>query len=117
MTSKSKPREPADRLLAADEVEERIALALHELQRGEGRDHSIPGSAEQDYQQLWFALLRGSWRSLALVPADAGGSAKEIAAALAYVGQLLHEPVATLAPANSHAYVKAAEFLHQFGPP
>jgi hypothetical protein len=39
-----------------------------------------------ELQELWFSTLRAEWASLAIVPAHAGGSAYEIARALAEVG-------------------------------
>src|SRR4051812_19980344 len=39
-----------------------------------------------ELQELWFSTLRAEWSSLAVVPAHAGGSAYEIARALAEVG-------------------------------
>ncbi len=55
------------------------------------------GSAEPDYQEIWFALERNEWSSVVLVPADAGGSAAAIATALADVGrQLRDNPVTAI---------------------
>src|SRR5881275_3235603 len=39
-----------------------------------------------ELQELWFSTLRAEWSSLAVVPAHAGGSAYEIARALAEAG-------------------------------
>ena len=115
MAAKSKARGPADRFASADEIEERIALALHEMQR-EGSAAGATVGSPQEYQELWFTLSRTPWRTMALVPGDAGGSAKDIAMALANVGRVLHEAVNVLAPDYGQGYVKAAELLVQGRP-
>jgi hypothetical protein len=46
------------------------------------------GAPSRDLQELWFATRRWGWSSLVLVPAHPGGSAIEIAKALARVSGL-----------------------------
>lgn len=47
--------------------------------------------------ELWFKLSRRPWRSVALVPADAGGSTADTARALADIGRQLRDaPVTAL---------------------
>lgn len=66
----------------------------------------------RDYQQLWFTLARRQWRSLVLVPADEGGSAAAIAAALADVGRRLREtPVTFLIMADPLDFECAAKVI------
>lgn len=45
----------------------------------------------RDIQALWFALAHRRWMSLALVPADEGGSAVGVATSLVEVGRRLHD--------------------------
>ena len=65
---------------------------LKTLERVEGPRPFFQPPGRQ-FQELWFLLARKPWRSLALVPADEGGSAREIAFSLAQVGRMLHEAV------------------------
>jgi hypothetical protein len=47
-----------------------------------------------EYQELWFGLQRRPWRSLAVVPVGAAGSARDVASALCAVGQVQsHSPI------------------------
>ena len=52
------------------------------------RIESPPG---HEFHELWFALAKRDWRSVVLVPGDEGSSAVAAAAALASVGNQLHE--------------------------
>ncbi|ACG74086.1 conserved hypothetical protein [Anaeromyxobacter sp. K] len=49
----------------------------------------------KECQQLWFMLAKTRWRSLALVPADEGGSTAALAASLAEVGRQLRDGAVT----------------------
>ena len=50
----------------------------------------------REFHELWFALAERDWRSLVLVPTDAGSSAAAAAASLASVGNQMYEsPVTT----------------------
>jgi hypothetical protein len=51
--------------------------------------------AGRDYQELWFSLSRRTWRSVVLVPAEAGGSAAAVATSLSEVGRRLRETPVT----------------------
>jgi hypothetical protein len=51
--------------------------------------------AGRDYQELWFSLARRPWRSLVLVPTEAGGSAAAVATSLSEVGRRLRETPVT----------------------
>jgi hypothetical protein len=73
------------------------------------------GSTARDVQEVWFALARLEWRSLALVPADEGGSAAAIAASLADVGRRLREtPVTFLIMADPLDFASAAKIISAF---
>jgi hypothetical protein len=50
----------------------------------------------REFQELWFSLARLDWKSVVLVPVDAGVSAVLIANSLAEVARWLHEPPVTL---------------------
>ena len=69
----------------------------------------------RQFQELWFALLQRSWRSLALVPGDAGGSANEIAISLTEVGRVLHESVSSFVTTDTLDYASAAEVVAAAG--
>jgi hypothetical protein len=61
------------------------------------REQSSPRKAPaREIQELWFALARRDWRSVVLVPADAGESTNALARALADVAKWLHEEAITL---------------------
>jgi hypothetical protein len=79
-------------------------------------DKGIPvDPAGREYKELWFALSRTSWQSLALVAGDSSGSANDIATSLANVGRLLHETVRTLMPVDTTTYLIAADLLQAIG--
>ena len=61
----------------------------------------------REYQELWLALARKSWRSLALV-AEREESASEITSALAEVARMLDERVSFFAPIDVLDYVSVA---------
>ncbi len=67
-------------------------------------DGSSPG---REYQELWFAMARLHWASIVLVPADHGGSAADVAAALAEVGTQLRETPVTAVVASRMDYAAA----------
>jgi hypothetical protein len=50
-----------------------------------------PVAALREMQQMWLSLMRGSWSSIVVVPADPGTSARAVADALVEVARL--EPV------------------------
>lgn len=56
------------------------------------RDEQPP----REFHELWFMLSKKNWRSVVLVPADAGGSASAFATSLAQVGKQLHDFPVTL---------------------
>jgi len=56
---------------------------------GTGRVPELAELAGRDYQELWFALSRQPWRSVVLVPVEAGLRADELATALAGIGRRL----------------------------
>src|SRR5215472_12624467 len=72
-------------------------------------------AAGREYKELWFALSRTSWQSLALVAGDSSGSANDIATSLANVGRLLHETVRTVMPVDTTTYLIAADLLQAIG--
>ena len=92
---------------------ESLVVAGREPDLHEGGNRVDP--AGREYQELWFALARVPWRSLALVPGDSGASAKDIAASLASVGRVLHESVSTLVPVDTLDYFPVAELLLSIG--
>jgi hypothetical protein len=51
--------------------------------------------AGRDYQELWFSLSRRPWKSVVLVPTEAGTSAAAIATSLSEVGRRLRETPVT----------------------
>jgi hypothetical protein len=93
--------------------------------RGEGRGPAAQvaiergaarrGSANREFQELWFALARRHWRSLVLVPADEGESVAAIAASLADVGRRLRRvPVTFFIMSNPIDYGSAAKIIAAF---
>jgi hypothetical protein len=44
----------------------------------------------RELQQLWLSLMRGTWSSIAVVPADPGTSSREVTSALSDIA-LLHD--------------------------
>ena len=62
----------------------------------------------REYQELWFALARKSWRSLAIVAVDREESASEITNALGEVARMLDERVSFFAPIDVLDYVSVA---------
>ncbi len=67
-------------------------------------DAPAPG---REYQELWFSIARLQWASVVLVPADPGGSAAEVATALAQVGTQLRDTPVTAIVANRMDYAAA----------
>ncbi len=61
----------------------------------------------RDLQRLWFALARGAWSSLVLVPGDEGVSTSGLAVALADVGSRLCESPVTAILAEEVDYESA----------
>jgi hypothetical protein len=61
----------------------------------------------REYQELWFSMARLPWASLVLVPADHGGSAAEVATALADFGSKLRDTPVTAIVANRMDYASA----------
>ncbi|HTN54516.1 MAG TPA: hypothetical protein VML50_19055 [Anaeromyxobacter sp.] len=62
----------------------------------------------REVQQLWFALARRRWTSLALIPADEGGSTAELASSLAEVGRQLREGAVTALQLSRLDYITAS---------
>jgi hypothetical protein len=65
----------------------------------------------QEYQELWFALARKSWRSLAIVAGDREESASEITSALVEVARMVDERVSFFAPSDPLDYASVAGML------
>jgi hypothetical protein len=64
----------------------------------------------REYQELWFAISRESWRTVVLVPADPGVSTVRIADALGEVARWLREPPAVIVKMSDPLdYVEAAQ--------
>ncbi len=70
------------------------------LFRGASGSAGAPGTLH-GIPDLWFALARQSWSSVVLVPADEGGSASEVATALAEFGGRLRDSPVTAIVADS----------------
>ena len=64
-----------------------------------------------EVQELWFATLRAEWTSLAVVPAHAGGSAYELARALAEAGSLHRGTPVRLVKADANDLPQTARFV------
>jgi hypothetical protein len=64
-----------------------------------------------ELQELWFATLRGEWASLAVIPAHAGGSAYEIARALAEAGSRHRGTPVRLVKADVNDLAQTAQFV------
>src|SRR4051812_45543010 len=62
-------------------------------------------------QELWFATLRAEWASLAVIPAHAGGSAFEIARALAEAGSRHRGTPVRLVKADANDLAQTAQFV------
>lgn len=62
----------------------------------------------KECQQLWFMLAKRRWTSLALVPADAGGSTAALAASLAEVGRQLRDGAVTALQLPRLDYITAS---------
>jgi hypothetical protein len=64
-----------------------------------------------ELQELWFSTLRAEWSSLAVVPAHAGGSAYEIARALAEVGTRHRGSPVRLVKADAEDLLQTAQLV------
>jgi len=64
-----------------------------------------------ELQELWFATLRAEWASLAVIPAHAGGSAFEIARALAEAGSRHRGTPVRLVKADANDLAQTAQFV------
>src|SRR3954466_9859009 len=64
-----------------------------------------------ELQELWFSTLRAEWTSLAVVPAHAGGSAYEIARALAEAGSRHRGVPVRLVKADADDLAQTAQFV------
>ena len=64
-----------------------------------------------EVQELWFSTLRAEWTSLAVVPAHAGGSAYEIARALAEAGSRHRGVPVRLVKADQDDLAQTAQFV------
>ncbi|HTD82338.1 MAG TPA: hypothetical protein VK648_00955 [Gemmatimonadaceae bacterium] len=84
---------------------ESVMVAAVERNLQENDAQSDP--PRREYQELWLALARKSWRSLALV-AEREESASEITSALAEVARMLDERVSFFAPIDVLDYVSVA---------
>ena len=87
---------------------ESVMIAAVERNLQENDAQSDP--PRREYQELWLALARKSWRSLALV-AEREESASEITNALAEVARMLDERVSFFAPIDVPDYVSVAGIL------
>jgi hypothetical protein len=67
-------------------------------------DAPAPG---RQYQELWFSMARLHWASVVLVPVEQGGSAADVAMALAQVGTQLRDTPVTAIVANRMDYAAA----------
>ncbi len=74
---------------------------------GGGPVRSDAGPPPRQYQELWFSLARLPWASVVLAPADHGGSAAEVATALAQVGTRLRDTPVTAVVASRIDYASA----------
>ena len=84
---------------------ESVMIAAVERNLQENDAQSDP--PRREYQELWLALARKSWRSLALV-AEREESASEITNALGEVARMLDERVSFFAPIDVLDYVSVA---------
>lgn len=73
------------------------------------------GIPAREYQELWFTLQRGHWRSVALVPTDVGASADGIANALGEVGRWLHENPTIFVMKDELDYASGAQLMARDG--
>ena len=64
-----------------------------------------------ELQELWFSTLRAEWASLAVIPAHAGGSAYEIARALAEAGSRHRGSPVRLVKADANDLAQTAQFV------
>jgi hypothetical protein len=74
------------------------------------------GPPPKEIQELWFLLAKRGWQSLAIVPADLGGSARAVAKSLADVGKLLQERVTVFAFSHALDYGSAARMIPAVSP-
>lgn len=73
-----------------------MSTELPELAERMGHRVLLPEAPpSKECQELWFRLAKTRWRSIALVPADEGGSTAALAASLAEVGRQLREGAVT----------------------
>jgi hypothetical protein len=86
-----------------------MASTLPELASRIGEEVLKPVDAPtKETQQIWFMLARSRWKSLALIPADEGGSTAALAAALAEVGRQLREGAVTALQLPRLDYITAS---------
>ena len=85
----------------ADTEGDRPQFELHRGGAPARPDRAPPG---REYQELWFSVARLRWASLVLVPAEPGGSAAEVATALAEVGTRLRDAPVTAIVASRMDY-------------
>lgn len=87
-----------------------MASTLPELATKVGEEQTLrpvePPTKET--QQIWFMLAKSRWKSLALIPADEGGSTAALAASLAEVGRQLREGAVTALQLPRLDYITAA---------
>jgi hypothetical protein len=85
-------------------MHENSHFAVHRGGATAGAAGTPPG---REYQEMWFSLARLPWASLVIVPADHGGSASEVALALAEVGSRLRDTPVTAIVVNRMDYASA----------
>jgi hypothetical protein len=89
-------------------------MSLSRTQEPAAASDALPGPAASppfELQELWFATLRAEWTSLAVVPAHAGGSAYQIARALAEAGSLHRGTPVRLVKADAGDLAQTARFV------
>jgi hypothetical protein len=90
-------------------MKSRLHQISPERDAGVARRLELPG---REFQEFWFRLARKDWRSVVLVPADAGESAANAARSLADVGKQLHDlPVTLFIMANQLDYWPAVQIV------
>lgn len=86
-----------------------MSTTLPELAHPNGQEVLKPVEApSKETQQIWFMLAKSRWKSLALIPADEGGSTAALAASLAEVGRQLREGAVTALQLPRLDYITAS---------
>ncbi len=87
-----------------------MASTLPELANKIGEEQVLRPieTPSKETQQIWFMLAKSRWKSLALIPADEGGSTAPLAASLAEVGRQLREGAVTALQLPRLDYITAS---------